>query len=200
MAKDTIISNINVDNGADNGKVPVYNSTTKIFDMTTARLPAEFLLILTSIVVFNGSINTTIDVSISRNSAGNLALNSTTSGDALGTLALSQLVEANTAGSGSPNILLASESNKLLTNEGATAKNYHTLPSAAAGLQFYFVAPDADGMRITAATGDVIHVGSIASSSGGYIETTTQYASIILKAINSTDWVAFGVVETWTAA
>lgn len=36
MAKDTIISNINVDNGADNGKVPVYNSTTKIFDMTTA--------------------------------------------------------------------------------------------------------------------------------------------------------------------
>ena len=149
---------------------------------------------------FNGSINTTIDVSISRNSAGNLALNSTTSGDALGTLALSQLVEANTAGSGSPNILLASESNKLLTNEGATAKNYHTLPSAAAGLQFYFVAPDADGMRITAATGDVIHVGSIASSSGGYIETTTQYASIILKAINSTDWVAFGVVETWTAA
>ena len=34
MAIDTIISDIKVDTGADNGKVPVYNSTSKSFDMT----------------------------------------------------------------------------------------------------------------------------------------------------------------------
>jgi len=35
MALDQIISTIKVDSGADNGKVPVYNSTTDTFDMTT---------------------------------------------------------------------------------------------------------------------------------------------------------------------
>lgn len=35
MAKDTVINGISVDNAADNGKVPVYNNTTKVFDMTT---------------------------------------------------------------------------------------------------------------------------------------------------------------------
>jgi len=35
MAINRSISNINVDDSADNGKVPVFNSTTKVFDMTT---------------------------------------------------------------------------------------------------------------------------------------------------------------------
>jgi hypothetical protein len=43
-------------------------------------------------------------------------------------------VEASTAGSGAPNVLAAPESRKLLTNEGAGAEAYHTLPAAAAGL------------------------------------------------------------------
>ena len=35
MAINRTISTIGVDDGADNGKVPVFNSTTKVFDMTT---------------------------------------------------------------------------------------------------------------------------------------------------------------------
>jgi len=35
MAINQVISSIKVDTGADNGKVPVYNSTTGTFDMTT---------------------------------------------------------------------------------------------------------------------------------------------------------------------
>ena len=35
MAINRSISNINVDDSTDNGKVPVFNSTTKVFDMTT---------------------------------------------------------------------------------------------------------------------------------------------------------------------
>ena len=35
MAKNQIISGIGVDSAADNGKVPVYNNTTGVFDMTT---------------------------------------------------------------------------------------------------------------------------------------------------------------------
>jgi hypothetical protein len=36
MAINTNISGIKIDSSADNGKVPVFNSTTKEFDMTTA--------------------------------------------------------------------------------------------------------------------------------------------------------------------
>lgn len=35
MSINTIISNIGADSATDNGKVPVFNSTTKVFDMTT---------------------------------------------------------------------------------------------------------------------------------------------------------------------
>ncbi|MCF7843897.1 hypothetical protein K9M47_03290 [Candidatus Gracilibacteria bacterium] len=35
MAINRVISTINIDDSADNGKIPVFNSTTKVFDMTT---------------------------------------------------------------------------------------------------------------------------------------------------------------------
>jgi len=58
------------------------------------------------------------------------------------------LVEPNTAGSGSPNVLTAAETRTYLTNEGATAQNYHTLPTAAAGLAFHFAVQDTDFDRL----------------------------------------------------
>lgn len=106
-------------------------------------------------------------------------------------------VEANTAGSGSPNILTADESRKVLTNEGATEKNYETLPTAAAGLLYIFVVQDSDGIRITAAAGDTIRVGSDVSAAGGHIESTTVGASVTLLAINATEWVAIADKGAW---
>lgn len=109
------------------------------------------------------------------------------------------LVEANTAGSGAPNELLASESGKLETNEGTTAKNYQTLPSAAAGLRAPFFCQDSDGMRVTAATGDTIRLRSLVTAAAGYVETTTIGASLNLVAINATEWVPEGSFSgTWT--
>lgn len=35
MAIDTVVSSIKVDNGTDDNKIPVYNSTTRSFDMET---------------------------------------------------------------------------------------------------------------------------------------------------------------------
>ena len=99
-------------------------------------------------------------------------------------------VEANTAGVGSPNILTAAESSKILTNEGATAENYHTLPTAAAGLQYTFFCDDTDGIRITANTGDTIRMESAVSASAGYINSTIIGAHVTLIAINATQWLA----------
>lgn len=107
------------------------------------------------------------------------------------------VVEANTAGSGTPNALNDLESNKLLTNEGATAANYHTLPTAVAGLTYTFVVQDADGMRIVANTGDTIRLGSKVTATAGYIQSTTIGDYVTLTAINATEWLglAYG---TWT--
>jgi hypothetical protein len=107
-------------------------------------------------------------------------------------------VEATTSGSGAPNVLAASESYKALTNEGSTARNYHTLPTAAAGLVFTFISQDADLMRVTADTGDTIRVGTNVSATAGYIENGAQGDAITLVAINATEWVAIATVGTWT--
>ncbi len=108
------------------------------------------------------------------------------------------LVEANTAGSGAPNVLIAAESLTILTNEGTTAENYHTLPSAAAGYRFLFHVQDADGLRITAASGDTIRTSTGVSATGGFIRCATQGAWILLDSINATEWVEHGERGTWT--
>jgi len=107
------------------------------------------------------------------------------------------LVEANTAGSGSPNIITAAESRSVFTNEGATALNYHTLPTAAAGLVYTFYVQDTDGIRVVANTGDTIRIDTAVSAAAGYAESTTVGSSVTLTAINATEWVATSVIGTW---
>jgi len=115
-----------------------------------------------------------------------------------GTLVLP--VEANTAGVGAPNVLLAAEVRKVLTNEGTTAANYHTLPTAVAGLEYSFVVQDADGIRVTAAAGDTIRIAASVSGTAGHIDSTTIGDSVTLVAINDTEWVATNLVGAgWTA-
>lgn len=109
------------------------------------------------------------------------------------------VVEANTAGVGSPNILTGVEGGKYFTNEGAAAKNYHTLPSAAANLGPYtFICEDADGIRITAASGDTIRLANTVSATAGYAESTSIGSVVILIAINATEWIATSVTGTWS--
>ncbi len=110
-------------------------------------------------------------------------------------------VEENTAGSGSPNILTEGESGKTLTNEGATAQNYHTLPAARKGLGPYtFVVQDADGIRVVAGSGDTIRIAANESPAAGYVESTTIGDVVTLLAINATEWIAIAQVGTWTVS
>lgn len=107
-------------------------------------------------------------------------------------------VEASTVGSGAPNVLTANEDGKIVTNEGATARAYNTLPSAVAGLAFEVVVQASDGVRVTAATGDTIRVAGSVSSTAGYIQNATVGSAIRLVAINATEWIAVSYVGTWT--
>ncbi len=114
------------------------------------------------------------------------------------TISAKYIVEAHTEGSGSPHILYASESLKVLTNEGAAALNYHTLPSASAGQSFTFVVQNTYGIHISAAPGDTIRVGTAVSTTSGSLSSSSVGNSITLVAINDTEWVATSVIGTWT--
>lgn len=138
------------------------------------------------------------DTGVSRAAAGVVAIGTGTLGSATGKLLTSRLVEANVAGSGSPNLLAVNESRTLLTNEGATAENYHTLPLAAVGLEFIFYCHDADGIRVTANTADTIRLGASVSAAAGYVRSSTIGSCIVLVAINATEWIATSIVGTWT--
>jgi hypothetical protein len=109
-------------------------------------------------------------------------------------------IENNTAGVGSPNILLSTEKGKFFTNTGTPALNYHTLPTAAAGTTFTFIVTDANGIVITANAGDVITIGGSSSTAAGTATSTTLGSVVNLVAIDATTWHSFGHTGTWVLA
>lgn len=121
----------------------------------------------------------------------------TNGGSGIGWRLSARPVEANTAVAASPNVLAATESRKLLTNEGVTAENYETLPAAAAGIEFEGYAIDSDGQRFTAVAGDEIEVGGAVSATGGFIRLA-QNAYVRLVAVNATRWKAAIALGTIT--
>lgn len=137
-----------------------------------------------------------VDTSLARNAAGVVRVADGSTG--IGSLLTKSLVEANTAGSGAPNVLVGNESCTILTNEGTTAQNYHTLPTAVAGLVFEFIVQDADGIRVVAAAGDTIQDVGTVSATAGYIQSTTIGSAIRMVAINATQWVLTSKQGTWT--
>jgi len=108
-------------------------------------------------------------------------------------------VEANTAGSGSPNVLSETETLKTLTNEGATAEQYNTLPGASSsGYIYEACVQDSDGLRLTAAAGDTIRSVASVTTAGGYITSSTIGSCVELKSINATEWMVTSITGAWS--
>ena len=84
------------------------------------------------------------------------------------------------------------------SNEGATSISAFVLPTAAAGYWIAFWVQDADGIRVTAATGDTIRLGSSVSAAAGKIESTDIGAFVILETLNVTEWMGRSIERTWT--
>lgn len=139
---------------------------------------------------------TGIDLSLFRTGISEATFGNAAGG--ISSVRASRPVEASTAGAGAPNLLLASESRVLITNEGATAEAYNALPSAAATLEFPFYCQDADGIRVIAAAGDTIRLGGAASAAAGFVRSVVVGSALILTCINATEWVATSIVGTWT--
>jgi hypothetical protein len=62
MANNRTISSIGVDDGADNGKVPTYNSTTKVFDMATPGGGGNYTLVGRDDTEYSTTSQTAVDV------------------------------------------------------------------------------------------------------------------------------------------
>ncbi len=102
------------------------------------------------------------------------------------------LVKPATAG------LVDDDAGKTITNEGAAAKAIFTLPPAVAGLKYRFIVQDADGIRVTANTGDTIRNAASVSGAAGYIENTTIGSVVDVECLNATQWFVTNLIGTWT--
>ena len=96
--------------------------------------------------------------------------------------------------------LVAADSGRVISNEGATAEANFVLPTAAAGLVFTFICQDNSGIKATAAAGDTIRVAASVTGAAGNISTTTIGNAVQLIAINATEWIAVQTVGTWTVS
>jgi len=94
--------------------------------------------------------------------------------------------------------LTAANTGNTYTNEGATALITLTLPTAALGYEFEFIVVDTDGIRVQAAAGDNIRVGSEISGTAQYIQSAKIGSVVKIKAVNSTNWVAVSSMGTWS--
>lgn len=135
------------------------------------------------------------DTGVARNAAA--VVRTTDGSTGIGALLTKRLVEANTAGSGAPNVLAVTESGTLLTNTGATAENYHTLPAATVGVEYHFYCADTDGIRVTANGSDTIRLAGSVSGAGGRITSTTIGSYTVLICHVAGLWVGYGTVGTW---
>lgn len=113
-------------------------------------------------------------------------------------------VAVTTATSGAPRAVADAEVGYFFTNTGATAQTYVALHAAAAGFNNSFLNVDSDGLRVVAAAGDTITVGTalgpMSSTSGGYCETTAVGALLSLVAISDADWYAENSTGVWTCS
>lgn len=96
-----------------------------------------------------------------------------------------------------PVTITAAESNKVYTNEGATAKIVYNLPTAVAGLTYTFIVQDTDWMDITAAAWDTIRRNTNVTAAWGTVTSTAIGSVLTLVAINATEWIATSEIWTW---
>lgn len=88
-----------------------------------------------------------------------------------------------------------SQQGNVTTNTGAITEPFVFLAPAQPGLRRTFIVDSAIGIRVVASKGCTIRLGGLV---GGYVESLTVGDSLVLIAINSTEWMACPYQGTWT--
>jgi len=96
--------------------------------------------------------------------------------------------------------LTSANYNRVYTNEGASgapSTRPITLPTAAAGARVEFINQNANGLRVVAAAGDTIRISEQVTKTAGYVECFNTGNTIVLTAINSSEWIAQATGTDW---
>jgi len=143
----------------------------------------------------NAFIEGTLEVDGAARFDGTITANSTVTGD--GSDALGGFLKTVTDDADAHTVTVA-ESGTVLTNAGAGGAFAHTLPAAAAGLEYFFVVMAAQELRPTPAAGDVINIAGTAGEAAEYWTANAVGETLHLVAVDGTNWVAVSYTGTWT--
>lgn len=105
-----------------------------------------------------------------------------------------RVISANAA---TPVNITAPDSNKVYTNEWASAKIVFNLPTAVAGYTYTFIVQDTDWVDITAAAWDTIRRNTNVTAAAWTVTSTAIGSILVLVAINATEWIAITEIWTW---
>lgn len=92
----------------------------------------------------------------------------------------------------------SAESGTVYTNEGAAEGATLTLPAAAPGQYVTCIIQAARALVVTAGAGDTIRLGGAVTAAGGSVTSAVVGATLVLLAINTSEWVATAVVGSWS--
>ncbi len=94
----------------------------------------------------------------------------------------------------------SADSGTTFTNTGASGSVTFTLPTAAAGLNYCFIADAAQVIVVAADSGHTIRNGTVVTSSSGNLTSNgVQGSAVCVEAISATAWyVKGGVTASWT--
>lgn len=93
--------------------------------------------------------------------------------------------------------VVTTDSGKFFNNIGATGTVNFTLPTAAAGLHFYFTVEAAQTLTVTAGSGATISIGETTSAVAGNATSASPYSALHVVAISTTEWVAIASSGSW---
>lgn len=105
--------------------------------------------------------------------------------------------------SAGPHTIATSETGKTFTDLGSSGPVVHTLPTAtmAAGSQtdgvWYRFVVTANGITVTAASGDTIQLAGAVSAVGGTAASTTVGDVLELVCVDGSQWFATTIIGTW---
>lgn len=95
--------------------------------------------------------------------------------------------------------VVAADSGKVFTNEGAVAQVIFTLPTAVAGRTYTFCVHASQNLRVLANTGDILRISASGGTAAGFSESSTVGSVVKFTALNATDWFGEFIAGTWSA-
>jgi len=89
------------------------------------------------------------------------------------------------------------DSRKVFTNEGSSSLNTYNLPPASSGLDYIFMLENAGSLKVQTAGTNIIRIGDLVTTAGGYVVSSGIGSSLEIIGINASAYVALSYLGSW---